>query len=77
MVDLNKLNSRRQAPGQTKDESVSIRPSTRATEGEKVVQVIFRVSERERTEFKRRVLDEGTTVQAVLDEFVKDYISGY
>lgn len=76
MVDLNKLNSRRRVPEQARDEAVSIRPSTRATEGEEMVQVIFRVSEAERTEFKRRVLDEGTTVQAVLDEFVKDYISG-
>lgn len=75
MADLNKLNSRRKTPAQPNADAISVKPSTRANEGEKMVQVIFRVSEENRTEFKRRVLDEGTTVQAVLDEFVKGYIS--
>lgn len=74
MADLNKLKGGRKAPAEAKAEAVSIRPSTRANEDEKMVQVIFRVGESQRTAFKRRALDEGTTAQAVLEAFVKDYI---
>ena len=75
MADLNKLNSRRKAHEPQKAESVSVRPSTRAAGDEELVQVVFRVSKGERTAFKRRTLDEGTTVQAVLESFVKSYIA--
>lgn len=75
MADLNKLKGGRKAPTEAKAEAVSIRPSTRASEDEKMVQVIFRISESRRTAFKRRALDEGTTAQAVLEAFVNDYIA--
>lgn len=73
MADLNKLKGGRKAPTEAKAEAVSIRPSTRGSGDEKMVQVIFRVSESKRTAFKRRALDEGTTVQAVLEAFVDEY----
>lgn len=75
MADLNKLSSRRKSHEPPKAEAVSVRPSTRASDDEKMVQVIFRVNESKRTAFKRRALDEGTTAQAVLEAFVDDYIS--
>jgi len=75
MADLNKLNSRRKSHEPPKAEAVSVRPSTRTAEDEELVQVVFRVSKGERTAFKRRTLDEGTTVQAVLESFVKSYIA--
>lgn len=34
---------------------------------------LFRVSASKRTAFKRRALDEGTTVQALLEAFVNEY----
>lgn len=76
MADLNKLKGGRKAQAEPKTEAVSVRPTTRASDDEKMVQVIFRVSESKRTAFKRRALDEGTTVQAVLEAFVNEYTAG-
>ncbi|PAK92349.1 hypothetical protein B8X04_17180 [Brevibacterium casei] len=76
MADLNKLNSRRKAASAPTAEAVSVRPSTRAGDGEKTKQVIVRLSEDDRRRLRRRVLEEDTTVQAVLEGFVKNYITG-
>ncbi|MGO2933539.1 hypothetical protein [Microbacterium sp.] len=73
MADLNKLKGGRKAQPEPKAEALSIRPTTRASGDERVVQVVFRISESKRTAFKRRALDEGTTVQAVLEAFVDGY----
>ena len=75
MADLNKLNKRRESAAAGHEQGVSIKPSTRPFEGERLVQMVFRVSESERTDFKRRALDDGTSVQAVLEEFVRSYIA--
>lgn len=73
MADLSKLKAGRKTQSEPKAEAVSIRPTTRTSDDEKMVQVIFRVGESKRTAFKRRALDEGTTVQAVLEAFVEEY----
>ncbi|RAA53762.1 hypothetical protein [Burkholderia multivorans] len=76
MADLNKLNSRRKPAATPAAEAVSVRPSTRAGDGEKTKQVIVRLSEDDRRRLKQRVLEEDTTIQAVLEGFVKSYITG-
>jgi len=72
MADLNKLNSRRATDSR---KSVAVEPSTRESSTAERKPVIVRLTADDHRALKRAALDDGTTIQAILESHVKDYLA--
>lgn len=72
MADLNKLNSRRATDSR---KSVAVEPSTRESSTAERKSIIVRLTAEDHRALKRAALDDGTTIQAILESHVKDYLA--
>lgn len=75
MANLDKLKPRHKAAAPPPATPMQIKPATRPGAEAKQVQVNFRLPEDVRVQLRQRVLSEGTTVQAVLERLVDEYLA--